>query len=203
MLAPRSFYLTQSTESSQSSASCEQEQVYTHDDRRYRVRGMARNSSYDQLKVNLMVSRDGLMHIDSLDLYMARPRTTFIKRAAMELHVDEATVKKDVGHVILALEEQQQELLRRLQAAKAKPVYTMSETERQEAYELLKSPNLLERILEDFDACGVVGEQNNKLVGYLACVSRLLDDPLGIVIQSSSAAGKTSLLPERINGKGE
>ena len=34
----------------------------------------------------------------------------------------------------------------------------------------------------------------NKLVGYLAAVSRKLDQPLAIIIQSSSAAGKTSLM---------
>ena len=41
---------------------------------------------------------------------------------------------------------------------------------------------------------GVVGEDTNKLVGYLACVSRKLDKPLAVMIQSSSAAGKSSLM---------
>ncbi|MFC2146325.1 hypothetical protein ACFLRT_03085, partial [Acidobacteriota bacterium] len=59
---------------------------------------------------------------------------------------------------------------------------------------LLKAPDLLERILKDFEKCGVVGEQTNKLVGYLAAVSRKLDNPLAILIQSSSAAGKTWLM---------
>ncbi len=34
----------------------------------------------------------------------------------------------------------------------------------------------------------------NKLAGYLAATSRRLDAPLAIVIQSSSAAGKSSLM---------
>jgi hypothetical protein len=50
------------------------------------------------------------------------------------------------------------------------------------------------RILADFEAAGVVGEATNKLVGYLAAVSRKLDRPLAVVIQSSSAAGKSSLM---------
>jgi hypothetical protein len=50
------------------------------------------------------------------------------------------------------------------------------------------------RIVADFEACGVVGEATNKLVGYLAAVSRLLERPLAVVIQSSSAAGKSSLM---------
>jgi hypothetical protein len=40
----------------------------------------------------------------------------------------------------------------------------------------------------------VVGEETNKLVGYLAAVSRKLEAPLAVVIQSSSAAGKSSLM---------
>jgi phosphoglycolate phosphatase-like HAD superfamily hydrolase len=60
--------------------------------------------------------------------------------------------------------------------------------------ELLQSKNLLDRILDDFDACGIVGERTGKLVGYLAATSRLLSKPLGVIIQSSSAAGKSSLM---------
>ncbi|MFC1757912.1 DNA primase, partial [Planctomycetota bacterium] len=40
----------------------------------------------------------------------------------------------------------------------------------------------------------VHGEETNKLTGYLAAVSRKLDKPLAVVIQSSSSAGKTSLM---------
>jgi hypothetical protein len=52
----------------------------------------------------------------------------------------------------------------------------------------------LGRILTDFERAGVVGEHTNKLVGYLAAVSRKLPAPLAVIIQSASAAGKTSLM---------
>ena len=45
----------------------------------------------------------------------------------------------------------------------------------------------------------MVGEETNKLVGYLAAVSRRLEAPLAVVVQSSSAAGK-SLLMDAILG---
>ncbi|MFQ5557937.1 MAG: DNA primase, partial [Acidimicrobiales bacterium] len=59
---------------------------------------------------------------------------------------------------------------------------------------LLTCENLFERVLADFDACGLVGERTGKLVGYLAATSRLSERPLGLMIQSSSAAGKSSLM---------
>jgi DNA primase len=62
------------------------------------------------------------------------------------------------------------------------------------ALELLRDPRLMDRILEDFERAGVVGERVNKLVGYLGATSRKLDHPLAVIIQSSSAAGKSSLM---------
>src|ERR1019366_2356502 len=70
----------------------------------------------------------------------------------------------------------------------------MNEAEQIEALALLKSPELLARIVADFDACGLVGEATNKLAGYLAATSRKLDAPLAILVQSSTAAGKSSLM---------
>jgi hypothetical protein len=53
---------------------------------------------------------------------------------------------------------------------------------------------LLDRVLSDFERCGIVGERENKLLSYLAVTSRKLDTPLAVMIQSSSAAGKSSLM---------
>ena len=70
----------------------------------------------------------------------------------------------------------------------------MSEDEQAAALALLKAPDLLERVLADFEACGLVGERTNKLMAYLATVSRKLAGPLAIVVQSTSAAGKSALM---------
>src|SRR5690606_11518376 len=59
---------------------------------------------------------------------------------------------------------------------------------------LLRDPGLAERIVRDVEAVGVIGEGVNALVGYLAMVSRLLDRPLAVLIQSTSAAGKSTLM---------
>ena len=53
----------------------------------------------------------------------------------------------------------------------------MTDEERADALEMLSAEDLVERILDDFTRCGVVGEETNKLVGYLAAVSRKLDGP--------------------------
>ena len=113
-------------------------------------------------------------------------------QASAEIGVDERILKADLGRVLLALEQLQDETIAKTLTAEPQP--KMDEAEAQAALALLKSPELIERILADYAACGLVGEETNKLVGYLAAVSRKLDKPLGVVIQSSSAAGKSSLM---------
>jgi DNA primase len=64
---------------------------------------------------------------------------------------------------------------------------------------LLKDKTLIQRIKNDFITQGIVGEDTNALTGYLAAVSRKLDRPLAVMIQSSSAAGKSALMDAVLN----
>lgn len=177
----------------------EREVVFSLGDRRYRVRGLDKNLSFDALKINLLVSAPALdgageaLHVDTFDLYQQRPRSGFVKQAAVELGVKEDVIKHDLGRVLLKLEALQEDNIRAAQAPENKAV-SLSDAETQSALELLRSPDLLEHIRADFARCGVVGEAGNVLVGYLAAISRKLDNPLAVTIQSTSAAGKSSLM---------
>jgi len=167
-------------------------------DRRYRIRGLHKNMSYELLKVNVLLSGttprgESAFHVDTLDLYVARQRSSFTKQAAEELGIKEEVIRRDLGRVLMKLEEMQDEQIKQALAPKEKAV-TLTDDERADAMELLRDPNLLERIVADFARCGVVGEETNKLVGYLGVVSRHLEAPLAIIVQSSSAAGKSSLM---------
>jgi hypothetical protein len=162
-------------------------------ERRYRIRGLGKNLSHELLKVNLLVSCGDLFHVDTLDLYSARQRAAFTKQASEELQFKEETLRRDLGRVLMQLEKLQDEQIREA-LTQEKATHEMSGEERAEALALLRDPKLLDRILEHFEACGIVGEETNKLMGYLAAVSRHLDTPLAVVVQSSSAAGKSSLM---------
>ena len=175
-----------------------EEIVITQGDRRYRVRGLGKNMSYEVLRVNVLVSGTNLrgesgFHVDTLDLYSARQRTVFMKQAAEELGVKEEVIRRDLGHVLLKLEELQDQQIKNALESKPEEI-TLGEDERAAAMNLLRDPKLLDRILGDFERCGMVGEETNKLVSYLAVTSRLLESPLAILVQASSAAGKTALM---------
>ena len=162
------------------------------EERRYRVRGWKKPLTPESLKINLLVSRGERFHVDTFDLYAAKARAGFVKQAGIELGESEDTLKHDLGRVLLKLEALQDAELTTALVKDERPV--LSEAEREAALDLLKDPDLMARIAADFTACGVVGEETNTLTGYLACVSRLLDRPLALIIQSSSAAGKSSLM---------
>ena len=170
---------------------------FTFGNRSYRVRGLERNKTYDALKVNILASRCEKLHVDTFDLYAAKLRQSFIKVAALELEAEENTLKADVGKILLKLEQLQAELIQG--DSQVASTQTLTGEERDQAMALLKSPELLDRILADFNRCGVVGEEVNKLVGYLAAGSRKLDKPLAVIIQSTSAAGKSSLMDAVLN----
>ncbi|WP_404424962.1 CHC2 zinc finger domain-containing protein [Nibricoccus sp. IMCC34717] len=162
--------------------------------RTYRVRGLYRNSGYETLKVSLRVACAEAWHLDSLDLAQARQRAAFVQAAAEETGLAPDLLRRDVGRVLLKLEELQEERLRGEVKPQGPAAPKMTPAEQRAALEFLRSPKLLDRILADFAACGVVGEETNKLIGYLAAVSRKLPQPLAIVVQSTSAAGKTALM---------
>jgi DNA primase catalytic core len=180
----------------------EDEAVFLFGDRRYRVRGLRRNTAFDVLKLNIMATREGVdfegtplsgFHADTFDLYLARFRQLFEKQASQELGVKDEIVKRDLAAMLKKLEEIQTEAIRKAHEPRVKTVL-LGEQETAEALEFWRSPNLFDRIVSDITKCGLVGEPVNKLVCYIAAVSRLLERPLAVIIQSNSAAGKSALM---------
>jgi DNA primase len=172
--------------------------VITLGDRRWRIRGLDKVSSFDLLRLNVLVSRPdaGLgqtFHVDTLDLYSARARAVFVKCAADELGVSEEVIKRDLAKVLLACEAAADEAVAAAQAPNSEAV-ELSAEERAAALALLGDPRLAERVVADFGRAGVVGEATNCLVGYLAAISRKLEAPLAVIVQSTSAAGKSALM---------
>ncbi len=162
--------------------------------RRWRLRNLGDNTSFDVLKALVLVRAEGAdgFHADRIDLYTARARASFCKEASIETGIEEKVLRGDIAKVFGTAEAYVEEAIRRAQEPTTTAV-TLDPDERAAALELLCDPNLVERITADFARVGVVGEATNCLVGYLAAVSRKLAKPLAVVIQSTSAAGKSAL----------
>lgn len=174
--------------------------VVLYGERRYRVRGLPKQLS-EALKVNLLCAAHGTgdvngeaLHVDTLDLYQAKQRQAFAKLAAIELRVDEPIIQHDLGRLLLKLEQVIDARAQEAEQAQLAPLPSMTPEQTAAALAFLKDPQLVEHIVADFERVGLVGEPSNALVAYLACISRKLSAPLAVLIQSTSAAGKSTLM---------
>jgi hypothetical protein len=184
------------TEQASPEVVCEKQGLDYHitlGDRLYRVRGMHKNLNRDSLRVNLRVFRGQKYYLDTFEFYNGRHREAFTLKASEEIEVKADVIKRDLGRILLKLEELQDELIEN-SLAKKEEAYIMSPQEKETGLSFLHDPDLIEKIRAHLRDCGYVGEENNKLVEYLATTSRKTQDPLGIVIQSSSGVGKSALM---------
>lgn len=156
-------------------------------ERCYEVKGIAREATQLKATVKAWGERARGFELTTLDLYSGRSRDAYARACAALFGAQEAIVKHDLNGLLTHVEAWQPE------GARADAVPEPSMEERAAALGFLTNPNLCDEILNDLEILGVAGEQTNKLLCYLAAVSRKLDDPLSLLIQSRSAAGKSTL----------
>jgi DNA primase catalytic core len=160
--------------------------------REYRVAGLEKTVGTDALKIALRLRHGERFHLDQVDLCRDMERRRFVERAAEETGLTTDLLKRDLGRLLLAVEQAQAELSKPQE--QTGHVVTLTPEEREAALTWLREPNLIGRLRAAFHQAGIIGEETNTLVAYLAGVSRKLERPLAIIIQSASAAGKTTLM---------
>ena len=160
--------------------------------REYRVAGLEKTLGTEGLKVALRLRIGERFHLDQVDLTRDGERRKFVERAAEETGLLPDLLKRDVGRLLLAVEQAQMTLAK--PAERIATAVTLTPKDREKALAWLTAPNLIPRLREVFHQAGIIGEETNTLAAYLAGVSRKLERPLAIIIQSASAAGKTTLM---------
>ena len=93
-----------------------EDHFFTLGERTYRVRGLARNTSFEVLKINLRLSMNdqskgaasSCFYVDTFDFYNARHRKSFLHAAAEECRIEADVIKRDLGRILLKLEELQE-----------------------------------------------------------------------------------------------
>jgi DNA primase catalytic core len=163
--------------------------IATFDERRYEIKGIRRGAAH--LKVVVEASRQDSdrqapFELTTIELYSSRSRSFFTKQCADLFEVDETMAKEDMGKLLSLVENYNPQ-------KKTEKIAPPTKAERAAAKALLKNPQLFDEILCDLETLGVVGEQTNKIVCYLTAISRKLEKPLSVLIQSRSSAGKSTV----------
>jgi DNA primase catalytic core len=127
------------------------------------------------------------IYYDRVDLYSARSRASFAGSIAKLFETESRQVEKDLIALLEYLEDEK---------AEESDVTEIVLTEEDKALGMtfLTSPAMFDEIVEDTETLGYVGEETNKKLMYLAATSRLLDDPISILILSESGSGKSYLV---------
>ncbi|MBL1276433.1 MAG: toprim domain-containing protein [Ectothiorhodospiraceae bacterium] len=154
----------------------------------FEVKAIARTGTQLKATIKASVEHKNGFELHTLDLYSARSREAFARSCVTLFDEDEPRIKTDLITVLEQVESWQPNDA----STSDKPVEP-SAKEKEEALAFLKQPDLLDAIQHDMTTLGVAGEDLNKVLCYLAATSRKLDDPLSLLIQSRSAAGKSTL----------
>ena len=142
------------------------------------------------LKVSIKAEYQGERFPDRIDLYSSRSRNSFSITLSQRFNIEAKRIEKDLLQIIDYLEAETMKLLN----PKTDKKEELSEEDIKTGMEFLKSDDLFKQIVNDMEVLGYAGEETNKLLVYLAGVSRLMSKPLSVFIQSAPSAGKSYLL---------
>lgn len=163
--------------------------IMTAGDRMYEVRGLVKRDN--KLKATVKgIGQEGSkkrMHIDTVDFYSARSRIYLVKSLCDLFGKEEPVITADVEKLLEHAEKYHQP------EESGEQKKEMTGKERTDALRFLQNPDMFKEILSDFEILGYTGEEMNKLLCYIAAISRKMESPLSVMIQSRSAAGKSFL----------
>ena len=129
----------------------------------------------------------------TLDLYNDNQTDKLIRSICEKWELKLLEVSKTVHEFICELESYK---LDRLKYPKGKELNTfdMSQEEKQTAKKYLSDKNLIENLKTDFKNLGILGEDENALILFLAMASHKYENPFSVLCLAKSGIGKSYLL---------
>ena len=127
----------------------------------------------------------------NLDLYNDTQVEKLVRKTAIKLEIGNSVIEASINELIELLEEYRLEEMNNEELIVNNKELT--ETEKTEALNLLKSQDLLLKTNELIGQSGIIGEETNRLIMYLIFSSRKRNEPLHIISLGSSGTGKTHL----------
>lgn len=143
-----------------------------------------------------------LICTDRIDPVSERQRRDFIKKLGYEQVQQEALIGK-LNHLPRVIKELKR--FQRLHTEADKwvqniwnpdddPSKSLPLDQREEALKLLRKRNLLYQIGEYAERMGIAGERGNTIIAYLSITSRILKNPISLLIKADSSSGKSYLV---------
>jgi len=160
------------------------------------IMGGVKLEGLDRLRVTLKIEikqnpRPPVRH--NLDLYNDTQLEKFIRKCAEKLEIGTTVIAACISDVTTLLEQYRLQQLKLIQTEETN-IKKLSEAERQTAIENLQRENLIQQTLEDLQATGIQGEEDNLQIVWYVMTSRKTQDPLSLICLARSGTGKSYLM---------
>lgn len=174
----------------------EQSLTYQNDILKQTVLGGIKLEGMDRMRVTLKVelkdsSRPPVRH--NLDLYNDNQLEKLIRKIAERLEIGTSVIAASLSELTELLEKYRLEKIKEQQTEEVK-TKQLTQSEKETAIENLQAEHLLKQTLEDLQATGIQGEEDNTLLLILAMTSRKCHDPLSVICLAKSGSGKSYLM---------
>lgn len=166
------------------------EVVFTGTDRKYQVRGFNRDGFEKIVQICLHV--DERAFPDKVDLSRSQGRSKFAGIAGAEFEMSSDTIRNDLSYIYKKLDTLQEDRFKEKAGIADKNVHISTSDDITKAKNKLAKRDLLTEILQgDCEKLGYIEERINKMLFYLAGISRLTGEPLSLLDISPPGTGKS------------
>ena len=128
----------------------------------------------------------------TLDLYNENQTDKLIRTLCDKWEVTLLDVSKTVYNLTLQLEDYRLEQLKF--KGQQQSSFTLSIEDKKQALKTLKSKTLLKQLVQKFNTTGIIGEDDNATILFMALASHKLTNPFSVLCLAKSGIGKSYLL---------
>jgi DNA-binding HxlR family transcriptional regulator len=132
-------------------------------------------------------------HRTTLDLYNDNQTDKLIRSLCDKWELKLVDVSKSLYDLTLQLEDYRLHELR-FAGKNQKQEFEASEADKKAALRLLKSKNLLNQLIKDLNTTGILGEDENAMILFLALASHRFSNPFSVLCLAKSGIGKSYIL---------
>ncbi len=128
----------------------------------------------------------------TLDLYNDNQTDKLIRTLCDKWELKLIDVSKTIHKLIIQLEKYRLDNLH--YTSKNKQEFELSEEDKKQALKILKSKNLLKQVTNHLNQTGIIGENENAQILFLALASHRFNNPFSVICLAKSGIGKSYIL---------
>jgi len=160
------------------------------------ILGGIKITGLDRLRVTLKIenmSAERLLPIrHSLDLYHSKQVGDLVQQISEQYELSRQEIQHIIAALTGALEDYRHSRLEAMKPKKPEKKQ-LTPVEEKAALDYLKDPQLMINTLRDIKTSGIIGEERNAMIAFIAYLSRKREKPLHIMCLGASGSGKTYL----------